>query len=219
MLVQPCAATPFQWEYTGSLNIGRRDQSGIAIQLLNGKVLAEGGGIFEGDRVIDTPTAELYDPSTGTWTFTGSLNNARFLHTATRLPDGKVLVAAGADISGGFYFPIASAELYDPATGTWNVTGSLNTARLGHTATSAAQRQGACSGWSEQRWPRERGDSTIQRPVIGLIPAASQWAWARVPHSDLAAQRDGVGGRRSGCQQPPFRQRGRLQSGDREPGV
>ena len=135
LLVQPCPATPFQWEDTGSLNIARRYQSGIAIQLLNGKVLVEGGGILEGDRGIDTPTAELYDPSTGTWTPTGSLNNKRFLHTATLLPDGKVLVAAGADISGGFYFAIASAELYDPATGTWTVTDSLNTARFSLTAT------------------------------------------------------------------------------------
>ena len=136
LLAQPCAATPSEWEYTGSLNIARRYQSGIAIQLLNGKVLVEAGSV-EGDdgRLIDSPTAELYDPSTGTWTSTGSLNNKRFLHTATLLPDGKVLVAAGADISGGFYFAIASAELYDPASGTWTVTGSLNTARYSHTAT------------------------------------------------------------------------------------
>src|SRR6266567_3840962 len=135
LLMQPCAATPFQWEYTGSLNIARRYQSGIATQLLNGKVLVEGGSVVGDTGLIDSPTAELYDLSTGTWTLTGSLNNARFLHTATRLSDGKVLVAAGADIAGGFYFPIASAELYDPATGTWTVTGSLNTARLSHTAT------------------------------------------------------------------------------------
>ena len=115
MLVQPCAATPFQWEYTGSLNIGR-DQSGIAIQLLNGKVLAQ-GGYLEGDRVIDTPTAELYDPSTGTWTLTGSLNNARFLHTATRLPDGKVLVAAGADISGVYFQRARNCTIRRPELG------------------------------------------------------------------------------------------------------
>jgi hypothetical protein len=123
LLVQPCAATPFQWEYTGSLIIGRSDHT--ATRLLNGKVLVEAGIVSDGTRLIDSPTAELYDPSTGTWTLTGSLNNARFLHTAAMLHDGKILVAAGADISGGFYFPIASAELYDPATGSWTFTGSL----------------------------------------------------------------------------------------------
>ncbi len=67
----------------------------------------------------------------GTWTETGSLATARYDHTATLLPNGKVLVA------GGLTAPttLASAELYDPASGTWTATGSLATARYCHTAT------------------------------------------------------------------------------------
>src|SRR4051794_2697344 len=64
------------------------------------------------------------------WTFTGSLNTARNQHTATLLPNGKVLVAGGFN---GVY--LATAELYDPGTGTWSPTGSLRTARSYHTAT------------------------------------------------------------------------------------
>ena len=48
------------------------------------------------------------------------------MHTATLLPNGKVLVAGGNG---------TSAELYDPALGTWTPTGNLNTVRFGHTAT------------------------------------------------------------------------------------
>src|SRR5215831_3346852 len=62
-------------------------------------------------------------PSGGSWTFTGSLNTARGLHTATLLPNGMVLVAGGQDDS---FSPTSSAELYDPASGSWTATASLN---------------------------------------------------------------------------------------------
>jgi hypothetical protein len=62
---------------------------------------------------------------------TGSLNTTRSLHTATLLPNGKVLVAGGND-QNNF---LQTAELYDPATGSWTATGNLNTARYYHTAT------------------------------------------------------------------------------------
>ncbi len=67
-----------------------------------------------------------------TFDTTASLNTARNFHTATLLPNGKVLVAGGVDSSGN---PSVSAELYDPASGTWTATGSLNTARYEPTAT------------------------------------------------------------------------------------
>ncbi len=56
---------------------------------------------------------------------------ARHSHTATLLPDGKVLIVGGYGANG---LPLASAELYDPASGAFSSTGSLNTARVGHAA-------------------------------------------------------------------------------------
>jgi hypothetical protein len=62
---------------------------------------------------------------------TGAMNKARYLHTATLLPNGKVLVADGFDGTN----LLSSAELYDPASGTWAPTGSMTTARYNHIAT------------------------------------------------------------------------------------
>ena len=70
-------------------------------------------------------------PASGGWTATGSLATGRYAHTATLLPNGRVLVAGGWGDEG----ILASAELYDPASGTWTATGSLATARNLHTAT------------------------------------------------------------------------------------
>jgi len=59
------------------------------------------------------------------WSYTGDLNTSRYLHTANLLPDGTVLVAGGSNATG----VLVSAELYDPDTGMWSITGGLNVAR------------------------------------------------------------------------------------------
>jgi len=98
--------------------------------LRNGKVLVAGGspGLFSPPISI----AELYDPVAQTWTLTGAMSTNRSGHTATLLPNGKVLAAGGT--RDGFVM-FSSAELYDPATGQWTLTGSMATNRAGHSAT------------------------------------------------------------------------------------
>jgi N-acetylneuraminic acid mutarotase len=122
-LYDPATGT---WSLTGSLNVARSYHAATLLE--NGKVLVEGG---------PNSSAELYDPATGTWSLTGFLNVGRHFHTATLLPNGKVLVVGGYT-SDGFVGPagyLTSAELYDPATGAWSLTGSLNGAYYWHTAT------------------------------------------------------------------------------------
>jgi hypothetical protein len=114
---------------TGQLNSARRITT--ATLLNNGMVLVAGG--FNGGGVL--ASAELYDPTTGAFTYTGNMNVPRYYHTATLLDNGKVLIAGGDDPSGALIVPLASAEIYDPATGVFTLTSNLNAARYDHTAT------------------------------------------------------------------------------------
>jgi hypothetical protein len=107
------------WDYTATL-------------LKIGSVLIAGG---------DYNTAKLYDPSVPTFRWTGTLNQARGVQTATLLPDGTVLMAGGYGPSvvvsraPAPYFALNSAEIYDPAAGTFSFTGEMALSRLSHTAT------------------------------------------------------------------------------------
>ena len=65
------------------------------------------------------------------WASAGSMSTARYSHTTTLLPDGTALVVGGVGPTGA----LASAELYDPVSGTWSTTGSMAFARSSHTAT------------------------------------------------------------------------------------
>jgi hypothetical protein len=84
--------------------------------------------------------AELYDPATGRFAATGSMTSRRVWHSLTLLPDSTVLAAGGeTDFCSGNYCAFAgsvrSAELYDPASGTWTPTGEMTALREVHTAT------------------------------------------------------------------------------------
>lgn len=84
---------------------------GTLTLLCNNEVLVAGGS--DENRVYSS--AEICDPSTGTWRRTGSMTDARFHHTATLLPDCTVLVTGGANLSG----TLSSTEIYDPKTEAW----------------------------------------------------------------------------------------------------
>jgi hypothetical protein len=119
-LYNPATGT---WSPTGNMNVTRG--SPTVTLLANDQVLVAGG--FEtGSAAPPLAGTELYDPFTGSFTTTGSMNEARGFHAATLLNDGTVLITGGT--------PGSSSELYNPSTGTWSLTGNMNDARYAHTA-------------------------------------------------------------------------------------
>ena len=111
---------------TGSLNVGR-EVNGVLLP--DGRVLLAGGF---GPGFAPLASAEIYDPSTGVWTLTGSMATPRQRYAAAILPDGRILYAGGQTVSvslGASAGAIAQAEIYDPVTGTFSPTGSMNIPR------------------------------------------------------------------------------------------
>ncbi|HTY62785.1 MAG TPA: kelch repeat-containing protein [Acidobacteriota bacterium] len=105
-----------------------------ATVLSDGRVLITGGCNNSNSAEVKCDnflsTAEIYDPTTDSFSQTGSMSTPRYNHTATALPDGTVLVVGGSDGTKA----LASAEIYDPDTGEFSSAGSLSAARKFHTA-------------------------------------------------------------------------------------
>jgi hypothetical protein len=112
---------------TGSMAEARAAHTATALK--DGRVLIVGGssGHYPLQKVYRS--AELFDPATGKFVSTGQMTAARHKHAAILLPSGKVLIVGGSD-NRDWHGEYASAEIFDPASGTFTVTGAMSTARF-----------------------------------------------------------------------------------------
>jgi hypothetical protein len=120
------------WSLTASMTAPRYLEA--AIVLSDGRVLVSGGNT-DTIPVGFLSSAEIYDPTTGTWSATGDMITPRYWHRFILLANGEVLAVGGLSASPLGPSPTDSAELYDPATGTWTETEHMSEARVGLTAT------------------------------------------------------------------------------------
>ncbi len=113
------------------------DRSAAAAALLqDGRVLIAGGADVRKGRCL-TASAELFDPKSNKFTFTGSMKDPRAGATTMVLKDGRVLIAGGGQCSDAEPKPsaFATAEIFDPQTGRFSLVGSMTADREDDTAT------------------------------------------------------------------------------------
>jgi hypothetical protein len=157
--------------FTATGSMTTRRASHTATLLTDGKVLVVGGD--------DLGTAELYDPATGTFTATGNTTAYRAFHTATLLSNGKVLIAGGL-INAAQGFSTNTAELYDPATGTFTATGSMITSRASHTATLLTNGKVLVVGGDDLG---ATASAELYDPTTGIFTATGSMNLARSGHT------------------------------------
>ena len=127
-----CASQPPS-RCPGPMNHARQDHTSTLLN--DGRVLAAGGGVWSSSSYSITNTAEVYAPTSGTWTLTTPMPSPAAYQTATLLTGAgcglncnRVLVAGGYG-SGGYALGLSSpapgpAVLFDPPTNTWIPTGN-----------------------------------------------------------------------------------------------
>ncbi|MBN9684343.1 MULTISPECIES: Ig-like domain-containing protein [unclassified Corallococcus] len=112
------------------------------------------------------------------------MTTARYNHTATLLPSGKVLVTGGnaSREMPSFEAILDSAEWYDPATGTWSLTRPMATARVGHTATLLPSGKVLVSG-GENLFNGTLKSAQLYDPDTGRWSSTGSMVSARYDHT------------------------------------
>ena len=121
--------TTNRFTQVGNMNQSRGLVAGVRLQ--NGKVFVAGGFFHTGLQWSARSTAELFDPVTNTWSYTGTMSTSRRHHFTIKLADGRVMIGGGTSASGS---ALTSAEIYDPATETFTLTATIPDGRYGASA-------------------------------------------------------------------------------------
>jgi hypothetical protein len=178
---------------TGTMTNRRYAQTSTLLQ--DGAVLITGGFSFDSSDCDNDDTspavasAEIYDPSHGSFAPTGSMSEVRGGHTATLLTNGKVLIAGGDNIGGDDVLPFfqvdgsVTTEVYDPATGLFSSTGNMVTPRVGQTATLLGNGDVLIAGgWNASQNASIAG-AELYQPATGAFTSTGSMNSPRAGHT------------------------------------
>ena len=180
---------PLSGSFTVTASMAKQRYAHTATLLLTGKVLVTGGVGNIGSQCEDgngpvESSAEIYNPSSGSFASTGTMAKARSGHTATLLANGKVLIVGGTDES--FVAGVKTAELYDALTSMFSSTGSVSTARSGHTATLLANGKVLIAGGIDRTNPNSPAATSkaeLYDPATGTFTPTNNMTVARDGHT------------------------------------
>ena len=178
-IYDPAAGT-----FSSGPSMTTRRSGHTAVLLANGKVLLAGGTTGSTSDWTFLSSAELYDPATRRFTATGSMMVPRASHTATLLADGKVLITGGHVGRGAAVQIYATAELYDPATGTFRPTGAMTHIRHKHSAALLPDGRVLINGGADAR--DDRGtyrDTEIYDPATETFIRGPEMRMDRYKHA------------------------------------
>jgi Abnormal spindle-like microcephaly-assoc'd, ASPM-SPD-2-Hydin/Galactose oxidase, central domain/Kelch motif len=159
------------WSSAGSLSVARTGHT--ATLLPGGKVLVT-GGCAELTCSPATAVSELYDPTSNSWSTTGSLNTGRYSHTAVLLKTGKVLAVGGSP-------GLSSCELYNPTAGTWSIAANTNAGRYLNTTTVLSDGKVLVAGGANGRFPVNSAE--IYDPTANAWTLTGKMASGRYAHT------------------------------------
>lgn len=158
------------WSSAARMAVGRPNYP-TATLLRDGRVLLVGGRDLSRSQDQTMENSEIYDPVAKRWCSTqpNTRSGARQSHSATLLPDGRVLIAGG--IQAGV--AVSYVDIYDPVRNTWTAAPNMREARCGHAAiplsTGAVMVIGGNCGWPDQSSANEMYEPWANR----WVPAGS----------------------------------------------
>lgn len=115
---------------TTSMNVPRAEHTNITLQ--NGSILSAGGGTIEGMNIEAIKEAEIYNPSSNTWSSATDMSTSRAGYIGFLFPDGTVLFPSGDSGSLTSISPTTNCEFYNPSTDSWTAANEIDIAISGY---------------------------------------------------------------------------------------